>query len=158
MWKMRSLRNMYVTCWKTWAPGRCLEARQSQDVSISHVCSNVQLTILSELRTVKPVRALIQYWIGSYATQNCQNSLNKFSNIIFASCETNISNLVKTDTGSCIIKFLTLSTLSPSCISEFSVGQGDPGRNTFSCYIGDKKYFLCAGNDEVFLMVSNNLS
>ena len=77
---------------------------------------------------------------------------------IFASCETNISKLVKTDTGFCIIRFLTLSPLSPSCISEFSVGQGDPGRNTFSCYIGDKKYFLCAENNEVFLMVSNNLS
>ena len=44
-------------------------------------------------------------------------------------------------------------------ISEFYIGQHDmPGYNTFSCYIEGQQYFLCAENNEVFLMVSNNTS
>ncbi|CAH3176377.1 unnamed protein product [Porites lobata] len=39
--------------------------------------------------------------------------------------------------------------------TEFSIGQAEPGKNTFSCYIGDKKYFLCAKNNKVFLMCSD---
>ena len=147
---MGSLRIYSYSGYRPWI----LVTRQSQHVSISHVCSNVQ-----------------QFWV-SFALWN--SSVTLFSielglmllrtakihliYNIFASCETNISKLVKTDTGFCIIRFLTLSPLSPSCISEFSVGQGDPGRNTFSCYIENKKYFLCAENNEVFLMVSNNPS
>ncbi|CAH3176378.1 unnamed protein product [Porites lobata] len=45
------------------------------------------------------------------------------------------------------------NTHKPS--TEFSVGRCDPGKNTFSCYIEDKKYFLCAENNEVFLMCSD---
>ena len=33
-----------------------------------------------------------------------------------------------------------------------------PGRNTFSCYIEGQQYFLCAENNEVFLVVSSNTS
>ena len=32
------------------------------------------------------------------------------------------------------------------------------GHNTFSCYIEGQQYFLCAENNEVLLMVSNNTS
>ena len=131
-----------------------LVTRWSQEVSISHVCSNVQQFWVScELWNPSVTLCSIELGLMLLRTAKIHLIYN-----IFASCETNISKLVKTDTGFCIIRFLKLSPLSPSCISEFSVGQGDPGRNTFSCYIEDKKYFLCAENNEVFLMVSNNLS